>query len=89
MFAPGVQPALPEARGDKKPRLASLCPSLVAEEMQERIVEQAWILKEREMACVGENEQPGTGNGCGDIFRTLTLYGLVVVAIGNKHRGVD
>src|ERR1700674_4535751 len=62
---------------------------LIAQEMQDCVVEESRVLQEREMARVGQDKQSGAGERCGDVFRVLALDRLVVVAIHHCHRGGD
>ena len=45
----------------------------IAEEIQQRGIEQDWILQEGKMADIGQDPQAGARNCCGDIFRVLAL----------------
>ena len=56
----------------------------IAEEIQQRGIEQDWILQEGEMADIGQDQQAGAGNCCGDIFRVLALDAFIMVSIHDQ-----
>jgi DNA invertase Pin-like site-specific DNA recombinase len=50
--------------------------------MQDGVVEQSQVLQEREMARVGQDQQSGAGDRCGDVLRVLaTAQGRLVFHI--------
>src|SRR6266403_5975548 len=64
-------------------------PLPVAKKVQDRIVEQSWVLQKREMARVGQDQQSGAWDRRGNVLRVLALDRLVVVAVYHQHRGSD
>jgi hypothetical protein len=61
----------------------------IAEEIQQRGIEQDWILQEGKMAGIGQDQQAGAGNCCGDILRVLALDAFVVVSVHHQDRRAD
>ena len=61
----------------------------IAEEIQQRGIEQDWILQEGKMADIGQDPQAGARNCCGDIFRVLALDAFIMVSIHDQDGRPD
>ena len=57
--------------------------------MQQGCVEQRGVLQEGEVACVGQDQQSGSGDSGGDVFRVCALDRLVVIAVSHQRRDAD
>ena len=58
---------------------------MVAEEMQQRRVEQRGVLQEGEVAGVRQDQQSGPGDRSCDVFSVRALDRLVVVAVRHQY----
>jgi hypothetical protein len=85
MAGASPSPLRPVDRSGRTRRCISARPAqlslLLAEEAQDRVVECDGILQECEMADIGEDQDSGAWNRCGDIVGMLPLDALVVLAV--------
>ncbi|NWA81761.1 hypothetical protein HX783_03150 [Pseudomonas sp. D2002] len=78
-----------ETVGAKPVRAHRVQGLFAVEEVQQCGIEQRRVLQEGEVAGVRQNQQPGAGNGRGDVLGVFALDRFVMVAVHHQDRGLD